>query len=105
MFLIESMRRRFNMNEERRKGHAFVVRDRAAMEITGVTEVISFDEKLILLSTEKGDLSVEGEDLRVGTLDVERGEVRLTGKIIGVNYYESQTKEPGKKGFLGKLFR
>ncbi len=93
------------MNEERRKGHAFAVRDRMAMEITGVTEVISFDEKLILLSTEKGDLSVEGEDLRVGTLDVERGDVRLAGKINGVNYYDSQPVGTGKKGFFGKLFR
>lgn len=92
------------MNEEKRKSHAFAVRDRGVMEITGVTEVISFDEKLVLLSTDAGNLSVEGENLRVGTLDVERGEIRLGGKINGVNYYDTGKNEE-KKGFLGKLFR
>lgn len=92
------------MNEEKRKGHAFVVRERGTMEITGVTEVVSFDEKLVVLLTERGGLSVEGADLRVGTLDVERGDVKLSGTVNGVYYYDSTVPEE-KKGFFGKLFR
>ena len=93
------------MNEEKRKGHAFAVRDRASMEITGVTEVVSFDEKLVLLTTEYGGLSVEGENLRIGTLDVDRGDVRLGGKINGVYDYDNRSTGEEKKGFFGKLFR
>ena len=91
--------------EQEQMPHKLQLVDRQKLTMSGVTEVVSFDEKLVLLTTEYGGLSVEGENLRIGTLDVDRGDVRLGGKINGVYYYENRSTGEEKKGFFGKLFR
>ncbi len=94
-----------NVREEksRKDGHEFFVRARKEAEISGVSEVLSFDESTVLLRTVCGEMTVEGKDLKIGTLDTERGKVSLTGKIDAVYYSMDQGEE--KRGFFGKLFR
>ena len=55
--------------------HKLVMQDRKRVELTGVTEVISFDKKEIYLETIEGKLRFGGEDLHVKRLTLERGEV------------------------------
>ena len=54
--------------------------------ITGIREVISFDEKEILLHTEEGKLSIKGEGLHVKHLDLKSGQLSLEGKIDSLTY-------------------
>ena len=77
------------------------VKNRTKMSISGVTEVISFDETAVDLKTVCGELCVEGEGLHIGVLDTERGIVTLEGRTIdGINYLRSDGGE--RKGFFGK---
>ncbi len=73
------------------------------MSITAVIEVINFDEESVRLRTSDGELLVEGNDIKIGTLDTERGVVRLTGTVNGIYYVTEPSSE--KKGFFGKLWR
>lgn len=61
--------------------HEFRVTNRKQMSIDGVKDVIGFDETEVELLTVGGDMTVEGSDLRVKVLDVERGVVTLEGRL------------------------
>lgn len=71
------------------KKHTLALTARASASLTGVCDVQSFDEHLVVLKTDCGELTVEGEALRVGTLDVERGVVELTGRICALYYSDA----------------
>lgn len=86
-----------------RQIHEFYVKMRKEMNISGVREVESFDEASVILHTQEGEMTVEGKDLRVGTLDVEHGVVMLSGRIDAVYYSNEQGEK--KQGFFGKLLR
>ena len=72
--------------------------------ITGIREVISFDEKEILLHTEEGKLSVKGEALHVKHLDLESGEISLAGKIDSLAYLGSNNDKK-EESLLKRMFR
>ena len=83
--------------------HSLSLSSREHAELAGVTEVNSFDEECVVLSTVCGELTVEGEGLRVGTLDMTRGVLVIDGKISGLYY--ADTSQTRKKGFLGGFRR
>lgn len=83
--------------------HGFVVRQRAHVEIRGMTEVISFDENSVLLSTTGGTMCVEGRELKVNVLDVKEGNVSVDGHIDSI-YYSDTEPDDRSHGFLGRLF-
>ena len=87
-------------NTEMQKNHGILLRGRSHLEITAVTDVISFDEDSVNLETPMGEMLVEGEEMRVGTLDTQRGILTIDGRINGLYY---RTEEPRKKG-IGRLF-
>ena len=90
------------MNEQP-KQHDILIKSRGMVEICGVESVISFDDESVCLESTLGELIIEGEDLSVGTLDTDRGIVKLSGKINGV-YYNTSSPKP-QKGFFGRINR
>ena len=80
-----------------------ILRCRREMSIGGVEEVVSFDEDGARLKTGEGELFIEGSEIKIDTLDTERGTVRLTGKVNGLYYAGEPDKQ--KRGFFGRLVR
>ena len=74
-------------------GHDLTLRNRQRLTMTGVTEVLSFDEAAVILRTALGRLSVHGEELQLKTLSVDQGQVEVQGQISGLLY-----EEEGKTG-------
>ena len=71
--------------------------------VTGVLEVIAFDEHEILLKTSQGMLTIKGNDLHVSRLDLDSGETELEGKVVALLYSGKEPKM--KKGSaLARLF-
>ena len=83
--------------------HEFRVINRKQMTVDGVKDVVEFDETLVRLLTDGGDMTVEGSELHVKVLDVERGVVALEGKIDGVFYSDSDGGE--KKSFWERFLK
>lgn len=83
------------------KKHALSLTARAALCVSGVIEVKSFDEQSVLLKTDCGDLAVEGSDLHVSTLDIARGVVELTGQVSGLYYGDGASTG---RGWRARLF-
>jgi sporulation protein YabP len=86
---------------EAEKKHTLTARARAYMQITGVVEVDSFDDRTVQLQTDCGELTLEGEELHIGTLDIGRGIVEVTGRINGCYY---QDGAPQKRGLRARFF-
>lgn len=84
--------------------HSFCVSERNSMDVIGVREVVSFDSSNVTLTTDGGEMSIDGEGLRVGVLDIDTGRVSLSGKINAVYYFDNPS-EPSSHGFFGKLFK
>lgn len=47
--------------------------------ITGIADVVSFDENTIVLDTDMGLLTLKGKELHVSRLTLEKGEVDVDG--------------------------
>lgn len=79
-------------------GHSLVAQDRCDVTVRGVSEVLSFDETLVRLVTVCGVLNLEGEGMRVRTLDLDAGIVAVTGRLNGVLYEDTSTEDPASRG-------
>ena len=88
--------------QNERQTHEIRLGMRKEMRVTGVAEVLSFDESCIVLKSTCGEMTVEGSELRIGTLDTERGLVSMCGRIDTVYYTDDR---PTEKRGLRRLFR
>ena len=88
--------------EEKKTGkvHGLTLKERKYGKLTGVQDIHSFNENEILLQTEAG----KGEQLHVKSLDLEKGEAEIEGKVNSVSYL---TKNAQKKEepLLKRMFR
>ena len=78
--------------------HKLTLNQREDLNMTGVTEVVSFDDTAVVLKTHQGMLLVQGQDLFLKTLSVDGGQVAVTGHICVLSY-----EEPKPDGFLRRL--
>ena len=60
--------------------------NRKRLTLTGVEEVISFDDEKILLNTKLGFLTIKGSELKMNKLDVQNGDVIIIGNISSIVY-------------------
>ena len=81
--------------------HKLTLSDRQKLTMTGVSEVVSFDDAAVVLRTSLGMLTVQGRELKLKTLSEDGGQVAVDGKISAFSYEEP--KVPGS--FWHKLFK
>ena len=74
---------------------------RERLVVTGVEDVDRFDESGVVMSTSAGTLVVTGEDLHIGKLSLDGGELHVEGRIDSVSY-EDEGQSRG--GFFSRLF-
>jgi sporulation protein YabP len=88
--------------EPRVRAHNIVVDNRERISITGVTDVISFNETDIEIETDAGGLAIFGQNLRFNKLNLEDGQMVVDGFIEGFEYTDIRTE---KGGFLSRIFK
>lgn len=79
--------------------HSLILEDRNRLTLTGVRRVIRCDAESAAIETGRGILRLSGAQLSVISLDLDAGEVRLTGRIDAMEYTAERT--PG--GLLHRL--
>jgi sporulation protein YabP len=82
-------------------GHRLELTGRERLTISGVEDVERFDETGIVMTTSAGTLVVTGEDLHIGKLSLDGGELHVDGRIDSISY-EDGGREQG--GLLRRLF-
>ena len=80
--------------------HKLTLQERKSLTMTGVAEVISFDESLVVLNTSLGVLTVQGEELKLKTLSLEGGQVAVDGQISALIY-----EQPRESSLWQRLWR
>lgn len=80
--------------------HKLTLNERKALTMSGVTEVVSFDETEVVLRTSLGTLYVQGSGLQLKTLSMDGGQVAVDGAVQSLVYEEN--KPAG--GLLRRLF-
>ncbi len=89
------------MAEQLHFPHKLTLSQRNNLTITGVTEVVSFDDGAVVLRTELGTLVVQGRDLQLKTLSTEGGQVAVEGTVAALIYEEPRQQ---KGGWMHRLF-
>ena len=74
--------------------HSLIMENRAKLNLTGVKDIHSFDDEVVLVETELGILTIKGLDLKMNKLNLDNSELCIEGKIIALVYSEN---EIGKK--------
>ena len=77
------------------KNHTLTLDNRRRASLTGVNEVLGFDENLVSLRTENGEVTITGEGLHVTKLMLEEGQLALEGKIDGIQYTAQRSRRVG----------
>ena len=100
----------FNRNKEARlliyfRPHKLTLENRGAGTVTGIREVVSFDENQVVLDTDLGLLTVKGKDLHVSRLTLEKGEVDLDGTIDSLNYSSNEALRKSGESLFTRLFK
>lgn len=85
--------------------HACFLQNRAAANLTGVREVVSFDENQVVMDTDLGLLTLKGKELHVSRLSVEKGEVDVTGTVDSMTYSSNEAYRKSGQSFLVRLFK
>ena len=90
------------MGEERMElPHKLTLNERRQLNMTGVREVISFDETAVLLRTNMGVLTVQGNGLQLKTLSLDGGQVAVEGTVSALHYEEERTAGDWKRRLFG----
>lgn len=79
--------------------HKLQLNERHQLTMTGVTEVVSFDDGAVVLRTSLGTLIVQGKELQLKTLSLDGGQVAVDGNISTLSY-----EEPRAVGGWRRLF-
>ena len=81
--------------------------NREKLNISGVKDVLSFDDQMVILETELGLLTIKGENLRIQKLSIDTLDVSIQGTINTLIYSDHGIEKKGGKGstFLNKLFK
>lgn len=81
-----------------------ILENRAKLSVSGVNDVLSFDDQVVMVDTELGLLTVKGENIRINKLSLDTAEVIIEGEISSLSY--SQNKIDKNSGtFLSKIFK
>lgn len=81
--------------------HKLTLDERKRLTMTGVTDVESFDEEMVVLHTVKGTVVVRGSQLHLQMLSLEGGQVHVDGTVDSLTYEDST---PGGSSFFSRLF-
>ena len=84
--------------------HSINLDRRENVTVTGVIDVISFDEESVIAESEMGVIIIKGGNLHVKRINLENGELVISGEIDGLTYENPGMGVKGKT-LIGRLFK
>lgn len=93
------------MAEDNKKKHNIIMNDREIIKITGILDVISFDDLMVITDTEQGILIIKGDNLHVNQLNLDSGELGVDGIINSLTYEDREHYGKPGSSFFSKIFK
>lgn len=81
-----------------------ILENRNKLSISGVLDVLSFDDQIIIIETELDLLTVKGENLKINKLSIDTAEVIVEGDINSLTY-SNKNLDKKCEGLFGKIFK
>ena len=85
---------------EERGAHKLQLDGRQRLTVTGVQEVVSFEDTMVVLQTVEGNLVVQGQQLQLKTLSQE-GQVAVEGQVSALAYEENRQRFGWRQRLFG----
>lgn len=82
--------------------HTVNIENRKNMSVSGVTQVVAYDEFHIVLKTDYGQMIIQGKNLVAGEMSSARSTIKLTGNIELIQYKAVKDKS---ESLLSKLLK
>ncbi len=89
-------------NTQKTMPHNVIMKSCEKLSLTGVRDVGSFDENVIVCFTDKGELVIKGDMLHIDMMDTASGDMEVTGRISTLIYTGEERR---RSGFISKLFK
>ena len=81
-----------------------ILENREKLSVSGVLDVLSFDDQVVIIETELGLLTIKGENLRINKLSIDTSEVIVEGEIYNLAYSENDLDKKTNNIF-NKIFK
>lgn len=82
-----------------------ILENREKLSVSGVNDVLSFDDQVVMIDTELGLLTVKGENIRINKLSLDTSEVIVDGEISSLSYSSKGPEKNGGTSLLSKIFK
>lgn len=96
--------KRNNLNLQASSMQNLILENRNKLSISGVKDVLSFDDQVVIMETELGLLTVKGDNLKINKLSIDTSEVIVEGEINSLSYSSHSSKEQDG-GLFSKIFK
>lgn len=83
--------------------HQLAITNREKIAVSGVLQVLNYDDAEILLETTMGLLAIKGKNFNITNLSLETGSLEASGTVNNLNY--SEGKGARGKSFLQRLLK
>ena len=82
-----------------------ILENREKLSISGVKDVLSFDDQVVMVETELGLLTVKGENIRINKLSLDTSEVIVEGEISYLAYSDKEQDKVKGGSMISKIFK
>lgn len=89
--------------EKTNLNHNVIMENREKVIVTGVIDIHSFDDELVLTETDMGILTIKGRDLKLNKLNLDNTELIIEGEIILLQYSDTESMKKGS--MFNKIFK
>lgn len=91
--------------DKENKNHSLKIVNRENITLTGIIDLLSFDEELIITESTDGVLVIKGNNLHVNKLDLDNGQLEITGRMYNLSYEDNHHMSKNKTNFISKIFK
>ena len=82
-----------------------ILENREKLSISGVKDVLSFDDQVVMVDTDLGLLTVKGENIRINKLSLDTSEVIVEGDISYLAYSNKEQEKIKGGSLISKIFK
>jgi sporulation protein YabP len=92
------------MNNEQ-NNNIITLKNRKILEIKGIKKIESLNPDEFYMNTSLGNLVVRGEGLEMQQVDIDKGDLWISGTIYSLEYIEDHKQNKTKQSIFGKIFK
>lgn len=82
-----------------------ILENRNKLNVSGVLDVLNFDEQIITMDTELGILIIKGSNLRLNKFNLESTDLNVEGNIVSLVYNDKSVSKKNGESLLTKIFK